>query len=806
MGEYRGGAVDRQLQTLFREGSMAGLTDGQLLERFIDRGREPGELAFAALIARHGPMVHRVCRRLLRDPGDADDAFQASFLILARRADAIRRRESVGPWLYGVALKVAACARVATAKRRAHERRAGELRASERVARFGAEGRTDLARAVFEEVGRLPERYRAAVVLCDLEGMTHDQAARQLGCPVGTVKSRQARGRERLKGRMARRGLAPVAGSVAGLLANETAAGMPPGLAHATARAASRFVEGGAAAQQVSAAVTATTLEVLRTMSMIRQATAGGLTLLAAAAAVGVGAAIHAAAADDPPASPPPPKSIARPTRQVLRDAVRAVLVTKDVANRSYALTEIAKAQTRAGDREGARDTAGKAAGAAADVTPAVRYNALAAVAWTRAGAGDREGAAEDLREAGKLAGGIENPSWRVAAWRIVAAAQTDIGAREAAEGTLQAMKGVSYAIPDAYERLAPLADLALARTYAGDVDGALEVVEFACGAEASRKGEFLSRMAEVVAAPAVWHTQPRKTFGPEDIKARRRGLDRIREAVEAIPDVEKRPYAEVAKALARLGDFEQALRVATKHPKSPPPAPAVIDMSCTPHVLCAIGESQGKAGRLDDARRTLREALDRVGELDPRYSMQLYEIASAQAGVGDILGAMKTLDAVDADKRPILLSKVAAFQDKAGDHQGARDTFRVAIREAERCLRNPPTPRETSAAAPQPPTAGDGDKDTVIHDPALRWKDSCLARLAAIRAMAGDFVAAELTLGSITLEDQRRLAARDIARARAGAGDPDGTLAWALTLEPARVQLAALRGLGSGAAGGAPD
>ncbi len=153
-------------------------------------------------------MVLRVCRSILRDEHDAQDAFQATFLVLVRRADAVRRRESAGSWLHGVALRVAAHARAGMARRRRHERCAGELAVT--ADRSGAEGVSpELAAILHEELGRLPERYRAAFVLCYLEGHTCEAAARRLGWPVGTVKSRLARGRERLRGRLIRRGVVP---------------------------------------------------------------------------------------------------------------------------------------------------------------------------------------------------------------------------------------------------------------------------------------------------------------------------------------------------------------------------------------------------------------------------------------------------------------------------------------------------------------------------------------------------------------------------------------------------------------------
>ena len=200
------GAVLRQLRTLFDQGAIGELTDGQLLERFTTMAGESAELAFAALVERHGSMVLRVCRNSLADPNDAQDAFQATFLVLVRKAQALWVQDSLGPWLHRVAHRMAGRARASATRRREHERRAAEARP---VRLFVEDDRNDVYRILNEEIDRLPEPCRVPVVLCDLEGTTHEQAARRLGWPLGTVKSRLMRGRERLKTRLIRRGIAP---------------------------------------------------------------------------------------------------------------------------------------------------------------------------------------------------------------------------------------------------------------------------------------------------------------------------------------------------------------------------------------------------------------------------------------------------------------------------------------------------------------------------------------------------------------------------------------------------------------------
>ncbi len=261
----RGNAAKRQLQTLFSVGACGALTDGQLLDRFATGRGEAGELAFAVLVERHGPMVLRVCRAVLRDEHEAQDAFQATFLVLARRSCSLRVGDSLGPWVYGVALRVASTARAAAIRRRRLERKAAEFAPS----RAALDGRDlELERSLHDEIGRLPERCRVPVVLCLLEGLTHEQAALYLGWPVGTVKSRLANGRERLRSRLIRRGLAPGA-ALAGLTlaARSTRAAIPASLAEATTRAAVRFATSRTG---VSAAVASLASDVHRRTIMIK--------------------------------------------------------------------------------------------------------------------------------------------------------------------------------------------------------------------------------------------------------------------------------------------------------------------------------------------------------------------------------------------------------------------------------------------------------------------------------------------------------------------------------------------------------
>jgi RNA polymerase sigma factor (sigma-70 family) len=270
------GTVVRLVHAVFAEGTVAGLSDRQLIAQFAARGGDAAELAFSALVARHGPMVLRVCRAILRNEHDAQDAFQATFLVLARKAGSLWARDSLGPWLYGVAFRTASCARSAEIVRRGHEQRAARLMTQVAVLE---EDRDDVGRILHEEVSRLPERYRRPILLCYFEGPTHEQSASALNWPVGTVRSRLARARERLRTHLTRRGIAPDAAYVHVLSCR--LGSLPPNLINPTVEAAMQLaVRRAVAAGLVSASAAAMTKGVLRTM-FVSKLKATAATLLA---------------------------------------------------------------------------------------------------------------------------------------------------------------------------------------------------------------------------------------------------------------------------------------------------------------------------------------------------------------------------------------------------------------------------------------------------------------------------------------------------------------------------------------------
>jgi RNA polymerase sigma factor (sigma-70 family) len=258
---------------------MAGMTDGDLLECYL---RRRDEEAFEALVRRHGPMVWGVCRRVLRNEADAADAFQATFLVLVRKASSIVPRSRVGNWLYGVARNTAVKARALSRKRRATEQRAGAVPRSEPPGDDQAHFQTLLD----EELRRLPEKYRAPIVLCALEGRTLKEAAQHLGWPQGTVAGRLARARGLLAKRLSRRGLALSAGALAtAVSAGAAPASVPMPLVVSTVKAAPFAAGPATAAGVISPQVAALFEGVMRAMLLTRIKTAATVVLAAAALA-----------------------------------------------------------------------------------------------------------------------------------------------------------------------------------------------------------------------------------------------------------------------------------------------------------------------------------------------------------------------------------------------------------------------------------------------------------------------------------------------------------------------------------------
>jgi RNA polymerase sigma factor (sigma-70 family) len=255
-----------------------GLSDAELLQQFVAKR---DEAAFEVLVWRHGPKVLGVCRHVLRHEQDAEDAFQATFLVLVRKAGSIGKRQAVGSWLSRVAYRVALRAKVEGDKRAVRETKTPELAASVRPPDLLWR---DLRPILDEEVNRLPAKYRAPFILCYVDGKTNEEAAQELGCPKGTVLSRLAWARERLRTRLTRRGLTLSAGLLAAALTTNAAeAGIPTALVESTLKAALLVAAGKSVAEAASESIAALTKGALQTMlwNKIKILTVGVLTVAA---------------------------------------------------------------------------------------------------------------------------------------------------------------------------------------------------------------------------------------------------------------------------------------------------------------------------------------------------------------------------------------------------------------------------------------------------------------------------------------------------------------------------------------------
>lgn len=285
----------RQVRALRVRGDSACIGDGELLRRFQVSG---DEAAFELLLWRHGPMVLGVCRRVLRDDQAAEDAFQATFLALARKAGTISTREAVGSWLYTVAHRIALAARERLARRRASERAADGVGVDEpSYVPADEPAARELEARLRAEVDRLPAAFRAVIVLCCLEGRTHAEAAEQLGVPAGTVESRLVRARTRLRRRLTASGLALAAAPFAAFLAEHLGelAKVSPVLVHGTLHLVLLFKMSVLAAAAAAGPVVELMEQAVRPVSIARRLIVAGAVILALL--VGGAAAMAAAPA-----------------------------------------------------------------------------------------------------------------------------------------------------------------------------------------------------------------------------------------------------------------------------------------------------------------------------------------------------------------------------------------------------------------------------------------------------------------------------------------------------------------------------
>jgi RNA polymerase sigma factor (sigma-70 family) len=258
----------------FKE-DLTSLKDDQLLDRFF---KEREDAAFGVLVERYGPLVYGVCRRILNDSNDAEDAFQATFLVLVRKGGTLRDPGRLANWLYGVAYRTARKLRAKAVLRAKSERQAGEMPTKSDLADMTYE---EMQAILDEEISQLPEKYSLPLVLCYLEGKTNAQAAAQLGWPEGSMSRRLSRARELLRSRLAKRGLAMSVALIAAVFARPAVAAVPSALLSATTRAATLAADGCELADIVSPRAAKAVQEIVAGMSAANKFTIPTIVALA---------------------------------------------------------------------------------------------------------------------------------------------------------------------------------------------------------------------------------------------------------------------------------------------------------------------------------------------------------------------------------------------------------------------------------------------------------------------------------------------------------------------------------------------
>jgi RNA polymerase sigma factor (sigma-70 family) len=333
----RPSTLGRQLRRIVIATDARSMSDGDLLDCFVTGG---DEAAFEALVRRHGPMVLGVCRRVLHDPHEADDAFQATFVVLLRKCGSLAQPELLGNWLYGVAFRTAREVRNRAARRRARELQAVPVEEATPPSEWD-----DLRPVLDEELNRLPAKYRIPVVLCDLQSKSRKEVARQIGCPEGTLSSRLARAHDLLRRRLLRRGLALSGGWLAvGLSSGVATAALPPSLVLNTVKAALAVSVADAVGVGVLSAPVAALVEgVMQAMFLSKVKITAAVLLTIGMVSVSVGVLTHQALADRPAAGAAAADD-KKPEREAGREkpagpSVQGILKTVDLDKSSVTVT-----------------------------------------------------------------------------------------------------------------------------------------------------------------------------------------------------------------------------------------------------------------------------------------------------------------------------------------------------------------------------------------------------------------------------------------------------------------------------------
>ena len=632
--------ADADLRTILTTGSVGTLPDGALLDLFERRTGDPAaDRAFEALVERHGPLVLRVARGRVPTEEDAHDVFQATFWLLARRSRSIRHRDALAGWLFGVASRVAAHAAVAAARRRLRERRAALPLADSTL--DPSRGDPDLAPVVQDEVRRLPAKYRVAVVLCDLEGLSHDEAARRLGCPVGTFKARLSRARSRLRARLVARGLAPTEWRSAQprplvvplpliqaarrlALTTPAAAGPPAAVASilTLAEGASRtmiFTSIPTWAAAASAALAATVTGAVLTGIGTGQDPAGPITTPAPTSTVppapAPAPAVRPSVAAPMTTSAPTPAPLPPFHGQAIRQALAAVEEIADPSRKITVLIQLGRAQTDGGERVAARATFRQALTlATADKSGGDAIWALAAIGAAQVQNGDRAEGQRTFDRLVALLRSLQGGDRINPFWNAIRIEQLAVG-RAASQALIAAYR--DFLRTDELMRELRWGPVELARStaLAGRFDEALDLVRQSPDYDRADM-PFLRPEAVVAVANALLPDDP-----PELITAT---LAEARQAVLGQPDLKGgqatwkfNNLIALMNIESLLGRFDEAAELGSHFAPALPKSHLEPSMTFN-KAACfdLLAEQANKAGQFDRALKSARRALDWVRDV----------------------------------------------------------------------------------------------------------------------------------------------------------------------------------------------
>jgi RNA polymerase sigma factor (sigma-70 family) len=621
------------------------LSDGQLLARFA-ADRE--EAAFAALVGRHGPLVWRICRHVLGNEADAEDAFQATFLVLAKSAGSICKSESVGSWLHGVARRIAVRLRQATARRREHER---HLAGKPAEVGMGAALR-ELQAILDEEVQALPARYRLPFEMCCLEGRSRKEAARTLGWKEGTVSGRLARARLLLQQRLGRRGVTLSAALCVGAVRGGTAPAVPAALARAAVHAAGLVAAGKGG---VSARVLALSEGVVNAMVLTKVKLAAAAVLMVALAGIGVGTLAGPTPAEalrpakGARAAAPQkdePKETVKPAA-LLKQAAEAAHGIENPTAKVWVLVDVARGQARQKETEAAAQTFRDAIEAARNVPGFEKNHRLMDVAQAQAQAGDVKGARE-------TADAIEHDNSRENALGKIAAAQAEAGDLKGAEESIAA-------VTEEVWKGEAMKALALAQARAGKLKEA-DKTAAAISHDASRI------FALTALVPA--HLRAKDATGAATLlKEARKTFDGFKEDDEQT-DTRSATAGALAMGLAEAGDVKEARKLADTIKKPLWKAGALLQ----------VAKAQAQNG-------DVKGAVETADAIDDAYCKgdALAEVVKAQVGAGDLKAALKTQETIEHPSSAVqALLDIAKALALAGDRDAAVGSFDKALKTAQ--------------------------------------------------------------------------------------------------------------------------